>query len=167
MTLKQIETPPPLGPFLAENGIAVTTYHHHAVFTVAEGKEVKQHLTGAHTKNLFLKDKKGALFLVVACDDTQIDLKYLSRRLNAGRFSFGKPELLQEVLGVTPGSVTPFGLLCDTARRVQPVFDARMMEYNHMNFHPLDNTMTTAISRDDLLKFTTALGYQAEIVDLE
>jgi Ala-tRNA(Pro) deacylase len=167
MTLTQTQTPSPLGSYLDQQGIDVTTYQHEAVFTVTESQTVKQHLTGAHTKNLFLKDKKGRLFLVVACDDTSIDLKWLSKRLSAGRLSFGRPEVLLETLGVTPGSVTPFALLNDTDRRVRLVFDARMMAHDQMNFHPLDNTMTTVIGKDDLLKFIKSLGYDLEIIDME
>ena len=110
-------------------------------------------IPGGHTKNLFLRDKKHALFLVVAEEDAEIDLKGLHRLLGAsGRFSFGSSDLLREVWGVEPGAVTPFGAINDTAGRVTVVLDAAMMEHATLNFHPLVNTMTTSIARDDLVK---------------
>lgn len=165
--LQDIDTPAPLGPYFEQHSIAVKTWLHKPVFTVSESQEVKKHLKGAHTKNLFLKDKKKNLYLVVACDDTSVDLKYLSRRLSAARFSFGSPELLADVLGVKPGSVTPFALINDDEKRVNVVLDSEMMAYDTLNFHPLDNTMTTAIARDDLVKFIELTGHKAEIIDLE
>src|SRR5262245_27410733 len=112
---------------LAELGIETSTVEHPAVFTVAESTEVERQIPGAHTKNLFLKDDKGAMFLVVAMASTRVDLKALSRALAAGRFSFGKPKLLLDVLGVTPGSVTAFAIMNDAARRVGVVIDAALM----------------------------------------
>ena len=116
--------------FLDDLGIASTTHDHEAVFTVSESTEVHDRMPGGHTKNLFLKDKKGRIFLVVALHDAEIDLKSLHQKIGAqGRLSFGKPDLLMEVLGVEPGSVTPFALYNDReAHRVTPVFDAAMME---------------------------------------
>src|SRR5688572_14200993 len=114
---------------LAGLGIETTTLEHPPVFTVAESAELERQLSGAHTKNLFLKDEDGLLFLVVAMASTRVDLKGLARTLDAGRFSFGKPELLLEALGVPPGSVTPFGVINDTAHRVCLVVDADLMQY--------------------------------------
>ncbi len=166
--LKTIDTPPPLGPKFEDLGISVTTFSHKPVFTVNEGADVKAQLKGAHTKNLFIREKKKKrLFLVVACDDTKIDLNWLSKRLNVGRFSFGKPERLQEVLGVTPGSVTPFALINDTERLVTPIYDERMLGYDVLNFHPLVNSMTTAIGREDFLTFTRDLGYEITSMSFE
>ena len=111
-------------------------------------------IPGGHTKNLFLRDKKYALYLVVALEDAEIELKGLHRQLGAsGRFSFGSADLLREVLGVEPGAVTPFGAINDTQGRVTVVLDAAMMEHDTLNYHPLVNTMTTSIARDDLVKF--------------
>ncbi|MEP3278853.1 MAG: prolyl-tRNA synthetase associated domain-containing protein [Stappiaceae bacterium] len=146
-------------------GIETTTVDHQAVFTVAESSELKQAIPGGHTKNLFLKDKKGSLFLVVALCDAEIDLKKIHTRIGAqGRVSFGKADLLMEVLGVTPGSVTPFSLINDTDARVTTVLDAAMMTYDVLNYHPLLNNATTSIKREDLQTFIRDCGHEANIV---
>jgi len=155
---------------LDELGIEVTTVEHPAVFTVEESHAIHKHemLPGGHTKNLFLKDKKGAIFLVVALNDAEIDLKSLHRLLGAsGRFSFGKPELLEDLLGVKPGSVTPFSLINDTAQTVNVVLEAAMMAHDLLNYHPLENTATTNINRDDLLTFIRSCGHEPRIVALD
>jgi Ala-tRNA(Pro) deacylase len=151
---------------LADLKIETQTIDHPAVFTVAESEDVKIDLPGAHTKNLFLKDEKGALFLVIANTDTRVDLKALSKRLGAGRFSFGKPELLMEALGVTPGAVTAFSAMNDSNNRVNIIFDAALMTEDTINCHPLENTATTNIARDDLLRFIRATGHEPRIVVL-
>lgn len=160
-----IETPAPLAAVLQAQGIDSVTYAHPPIFTVEEGLSFKHHMPGGHTKNLFLKDKKGSIWLVTALFDTDIDLKWLPRRLNAARLSFGNADLLREVLGVVPGSVTPLGLVNDVVRRVVPVLDAQIMEQDLVNCHPLRNDMTTAVKPSDLVRFMTALGYQPVIVD--
>ena len=96
---------------LDELGIPAATHRHEPLFTVEDGRHLHEGLPGGHCKSLFLKDKKGALWLVVALHDTRVDLKLLQKALGAARFSFGKPDLLMEVLGVTPGAVTPFALI--------------------------------------------------------
>lgn len=151
---------------LAELGIKTHTVEHEPVFTVAESSEIERSLPGAHTKNLFLKDNAGELFLVIANTQTRVDLKGLSRTLGAGRFSFGKPELMMEVLGVTPGSVTAFAVINDADRRVHVVFDADLMRHETVNCHPLSNTATTNIAREDLLRFIRSCGHQPRIVVL-
>lgn len=151
---------------LAELGIETATTEHEPVFTVAESTRLESELPGAHTKNLFLKDEAGALFLVVAMSSTRIDLKALARVLNAKRFSFGKPGLLLEVLGVPPGSVTAFSVINDMAQRVRVVVDAALMQHETINCHPLENTATTNIARDELLRFIRACGHEPRIVGL-
>ena len=164
MTKSPAQTPDQLFAFLDSLGIAHSTVTHPAAFTVEESRKLRGQLPGGHTKNLFLRDKKHALYLVVAEEDTLIDLKGLHRLLGAnGRFSFGSADLLGEVLGVTPGSVTPFSAINDTEARVTVVLDAAMMEHQTLNYHPLTNTMTTAISRDDLVKFLEATGHPPRI----
>jgi Ala-tRNA(Pro) deacylase len=146
-------------------GIATTTVDHAAVFTVAESRHVKAAIPGAHSKNLFVKDKKGRIFLVTAEGDAAIDLKTISEKIGAsGRVSFGKPELLLELVGVTPGSVTPFGVINDADGRVTVVVDAAMMEHEILNFHPLENTATTSIGREDFVRFLAACGHPPLIV---
>jgi Ala-tRNA(Pro) deacylase len=157
-------TPDTLLAYLDSLGIAHKTMTHPPVFTVEQAKALRGQIAGGHTKNLFLRDKKNALYLVVALESAAIDLKGLHRRLGAnGRFSFGASDLLRETLGVEPGSVTPFGAVNDEHGRVTVVLDAAMMEQDLLNFHPLQNTMTTAIARDDLVKFLEATGHQPRI----
>jgi Ala-tRNA(Pro) deacylase len=153
-------TPDELFVYLDGLGIAHATVKHPPVFTVDQAKRLRGELPGGHTKNLFLRDKKHALFLVVALESAEIDLKSLHRRLGAnGRMSFGSADLLAEVWGVIPGAVTPFGAVNDKAGRVTVVLDLPMMAHATLNYHPLDNTMTTAIARDDLVKFLQATGH--------
>src|SRR6185312_12254274 len=150
-------TPEDLFAFLDRLGIHHTTVNHPPLFTVEQSRALRGTVPGGHTKNLFLKDKKGALFLVTALEDAAIELKSLHRLVDAaGRFSFGPPEAMLETLGVVPGAVTPFGALNDTEARVTVLLDAAMMRCDPLNYHPLVNTMTTAIGRDDLVKFLRA-----------
>ncbi len=151
---------------LAELGIETRTVEHEPVFTVAESEKLERDLPGGHTKNLFLKDAKGKLFLVTAESHSQVNLKARPKILGCARLSFGKPELLMEVLGVPPGAVTAFALINDGDRRVTFVLDKRLMAYDTINCHPLENTATTNIARDDLLRFIRACGHEPRIVDL-
>lgn len=151
--------------FFDQHGIAVTTTEHEPVFTVDESRSLRVRIPGAHTKNLFLKDKKDALFLLVAREDAEIDLKRLHALIGAsGRVSFGKPDLLMQTLGVPPGSVTPFAAINDTERRVTVVLDRTLMEHDPLNFHPLENDATTTIGRDDLVRFLETVGHLPRIV---
>src|SRR6201987_5959976 len=157
-------SPDDLFAYLDSLGIAHQTVTHAPVFTVEESRALARRVPGVHSKNLFLRDKKGALFLVVASENAAIELKSLHRLLGAsGRFSFGSAELLRETLGVEPGSVTPFAAINDEAGRVTVVLDAAMMAHDLLNFHPLVNTGTTTISRDGLLSFLQARGHVPRI----
>lgn len=151
--------------FLDAEGIAHRTLDHRAVFTVGEGDDVKADLPGGHTKNLFLKDAKGQLWLISALGETAIDLKKLHHVIGSARLSFGSPDLMLETLGVTPGSVTAFGLINDTDHRVRFVLDAALAAADPVNFHPLTNTATTAVSQADFRRFLSALGREPLIVD--
>jgi Ala-tRNA(Pro) deacylase len=154
------KTPEQLFEALDAVGILHSTVKHPPLFTVEQSQSLRGQIPGGHTKNLFLRDKKYAIYLVVALEDADIDLKRLHRRLGAnGRFSFGSADLLREVLGVEPGAVTPFGVINDTDGRVTVVLDAAMMEHETLNYHPLVNTMTTSIKRDDLMKFLESNGH--------
>jgi Ala-tRNA(Pro) deacylase len=156
-----------LAAALAELGIRATTVEHAPVFTVEEAQALRGAVPGAHTKNLFLKDKKDCIFLVVAPEDAAIDLKRLHTLIGAsGRLSFGKPELLMETLGVTPGSVTAFGVINDAGGRVTLVMDGSLARADMINCHPLVNTATTTIATADLMKFLRATGHKPLIVDL-
>lgn len=143
------------------------TIEHTPVFTVEEAQEHTAHLPGGHCKSLFLKDKKGGLWLLVCLDHRRIDMNRLSKLLACPRLSFGKPELLLELLGVTPGSVTPFALINDEEHRVQPLLDKAMLAHEILNYHPLTNKATTSIKSNDLLTFIEATGHQPQILDLE
>ena len=160
-------TPDQLFARLEALGIAQRTYSHPPVFTVAEAAALRGQLPGGHCKSLFLKDKKAGLWLVVTLEERRIDLKLLADALGAPRFSFGSAALLYEVLGVTPGSVTPFGLANDTAHRVNIVLDQAMLGHDPLNYHPLDNTRTTAIAPADLLRFIDWCGHRPRVVDLD
>jgi Ala-tRNA(Pro) deacylase len=158
------QTPDQLFAFLDRLGIPHASVKHPPLFTVEQSRALRGQIPGGHTKNLFLRDKKYELYLVVALEDADIDLKGLHRQLGAsGRFSFGASDLLREVLGVEPGAVTPFGAINDTEARVTVVLDAAMMEHETLNFHPLVNTMTTSIARGDLVKFLEATGHVPRI----
>jgi Ala-tRNA(Pro) deacylase len=147
-------------------GIAWVGYEHVPVFTVEEAAVVNASQPGGHTKNLFLKDKKGALWLVVLRDDFRLDLNALSKLIGAPRFSFGSGELLIATLGVPPGSVTPFSLINDEERNVHVVLDEDMLKLEPLNFHPLRNDRTIAVSAGDLLRFIADCGHVPEIVKL-
>jgi Ala-tRNA(Pro) deacylase len=148
--------------FLDRLGIVHTTVSHPALFTVEQSQSLRGQIPGGHTKNLFLRDKKGAFYLVVAQEDAAIALKDLHRRLGAtGRFSFGSAEAMGELLGVMPGSVTPFAAINDTEGKV--TVDRAMLGNEVLNFHPLVNTMTTSISRDGLIKFLVATGHEPRV----
>jgi len=159
-----LTTPDQLFAYLDGLGIAHATVKHPPVFTVDQAARLRGQVAGGHTKNLFLRDKKYELYLVVALEDAEIELKGLHRLLGAsGRFSFGSSDLLREVWGVEPGSVTPFGAINDKDGRVTVVLDAAMMEHETLNYHPLDNTMTTSIKREDLIKFLESTGHTPRI----
>ena len=147
-------------------GIAWTTYEHIPVFTVAEADAVHNCVPGGHTKNLFLKDKKGGLWLVVLRDRLRVDLNALAKQLTAPRFSFGSADLLIATLGIEPGSVTPFALMHDTNHLVRPILDEGMLALDPLNFHPLRNDRTTAFASSDLLRFVRACGHDPIIAAL-
>lgn len=152
--------------YLDELGIETSTVEHPAVFTVDEARRLRGDLPGAHSKSLFLRNKKGRMWLVVTLEDRDIDLKDLGERLGAGRLSFGSADRLLRYLGVIPGAVTPFGVINDHDQAVRVALDRQMMEVEPLNFHPLDNTKTTAISAEGLLRFLHATGHIPELLDL-
>ena len=153
--------------WLDAEGLAHRTLDHPAVFRVEEGLELKAAMPGAHTKNLFLKDKKQRLWLISARQDTVIDLKRADRVIGAARLSFGNEGLLKDVLGLTPGSVTAFGLINDRARQVTFVLDRRLWEAEVVNFHPLLNTATTGMDQATFRAFLDRIGVTPIVVDLE
>jgi Ala-tRNA(Pro) deacylase len=152
--------------FLKGRGINYTLHEHEPVFTAEEALKVCGHIPGVHCKNLFLKDKADALWLVTLPDEKRADLKSLPEKIGSKRLSFGNAALLMEALGVTPGSVTPLALINDDAARVQPVLDRWMMEQEMINLHPLVNTATITLRTADLMRFFSALGAQPLLSDL-
>ena len=152
---------------LAELDIAWTTHAHEAVFTVEDARAARvDALAGTHTKNLFLESRSGALFLVAAREELRLDLNALARALSIPRFSFGKAELMAEVLGIAPGAVSPFALINDAGVRVRAILDEGMLKKDPLNFHPLRNDRTTAIKAADLVRFLSAIGHEPLIMRL-
>lgn len=153
--------------FLADLGIAVSTKRHPPLYTVADSQALRGEITGGHTKNLFLKDKKDNFFLVTVGEDAVVDLKQIHQLIGAAsRVSFGKPEMLMELLGVTPGAVTVFGVINDTANKVRLVLDQDLMEHAVINAHPLTNEATTSIAATDLIRFVEATGHDPVILNV-
>lgn len=159
-------TPEDLLAYLDRLGIAYSLHIHAPIFTVAEGEPLKKAIPGLHCRNLFLRDKKENMFLVVAANETAIDLTKLPVLLGCGRLSFGSPDRLWRHLGIRPGSVCPYTILNDPQHKVRLVLDAAMMRAEIVNYHPLDNAMTIGHSPADLLKFVESTGRVPFVLDL-
>jgi Ala-tRNA(Pro) deacylase len=147
-------------------GIETRTREHPPVFTVEEARALRGQIPGGHCKNLFLKDEKGAVWLIVCLEDARIDLKTAPARIGSKRLSFGKADLLMQLMGVEPGSVTPFGLINDAENRITVILEERMMREPLLNYHPLSNDATTTIASADLLAFIRSCGHEPRIVAL-
>jgi Ala-tRNA(Pro) deacylase len=147
-------------------GITTTTREHAPVFTVEEARRLRGEIAGAHCKNLFLKDKNGALWLIVCLEDTRVDLKALPDVIGSARLSFAKPELLRQRLGVDPGSVTPFAVINAPPGSINLVLERSMMDHAVLNYHPLENWATTSISPADLVKFLRSCGHEPNVLSL-
>jgi len=151
---------------MRECGITFTHHHHVPVFTVEAANDVSDHIPGLHTRNLFLRDKKGRMFLVTLQHQTPVDLKKLSDLLGVGRFSFGSPDRLWKFLGVRPGSVTPLSILNDVGREVQLILEEDMMRGELVNFHPLENDQTIGLTPQGLLDILGHHDIIPRILDL-
>ncbi|MBC8035801.1 MAG: prolyl-tRNA synthetase associated domain-containing protein [Rhizobiales bacterium] len=145
-------------------GIETRVHDHPPVFTVEEARALRGQIPGGHCKNLFLKDEKGEIWLIVCLEDARVDLKALPLKIGSKRLSFGKPDLLMEILGVEPGSVTPFGLINDTEARTHVVLDEPMMRKEFLNYHPLRNDATATLRAADLVTFIRSCGHEPRIV---
>jgi Ala-tRNA(Pro) deacylase len=160
-------TPDDLFALLDRLGVACETVEHPPLHTVEESRGLRGDIPGGHSKNLFVKDKKGRLFLITVGEETEVDLKRVHEKIGAsGRVSFASADLLEEVWGVRPGAVTPFGAVNDKAGRVTVVLDADLMAHDRVNFHPLVNTRTTGVSPAGLLSFLRATGHDPVVVAL-
>ena len=152
---------------LDANGIGYTHHGHPPLFTVADSQALRGELPGGHVKNMFMKDKKGVVWLATCLEDRQIRIRDLEKEIGAKGLSFGKEDLLWELLGVRPGAVTPFGLINDTGHQVNVALDAQMLERDPLNFHPLVNDATTTVSTDGFLKFLELTGHKPVVVDFD
>jgi Ala-tRNA(Pro) deacylase len=154
--------------FLAGLGIETTTVAHPPLFTVADAQALRGEIAGAHTKNLFLKDKKGNFFLLTVEEEARVDLKAIHHRIGAeSRVSFGSPDALMRLLGLAPGAVSAFGLINDTERSVRFFLDEALAKAEVVNVHPLTNEATTSIGSADLMRFAQATGHAAAILKLD
>lgn len=148
-------------------GIGYARHDHPPLFTVDDSKALRGDLPGGHCKNLFLRDRKGAMWLVVCLEDRRIDLKALGELLGGARLSFGSADRLMRVLGVIPGAVSPFALINDTRVEVEVILDKAMLEHRPLNYHPLVNTTTIAVAPEDLVRFVEACGHRPRVLDLD
>ncbi len=163
----QPSSPTELLAHLDRLGIVHRTIEHPPVFTVEQSKALRGNLHGGHTKNLFLRNKKGRMWLVTCEEDRRLDLKSLGAAIGAGRCSFASPERLMSHLGVIPGAVSPFALVNDHGRAVEMILDAALLAHDVLNLHPLDNAMTSAVCSSDLLRFLEAISHPARVIDLD
>ncbi len=160
-------TPEALFERLKALEIASSTVDHPPLYTVEDSKALRGSLPGHHVKNLFLRNKKGAMWLVTCLEDRAVDLKRLGEVLNAGRFSFGSPDRLMAYLGVRPGAVTPLAVINDTGGQVTMVLDSALTDGQPVNAHPLVNDRTTAVAGRDLLRFLEAEGHAPRLLDFQ
>jgi Ala-tRNA(Pro) deacylase len=152
--------------FLNANAIAYQRCDHPAVTTVEESARLVPPLPGAKTKNLFLRDKPGKQHvLVVVPAEKQVDLKRLPEALGiSGRLSFGSPERLKRYLGVEPGAVTLLAVFNDPGHAVGVVVDEELWRHEAFQFHPLVNTSTLVVSREDVMRFLRETGHRLQVV---
>jgi Ala-tRNA(Pro) deacylase len=151
---------------LRDLAIETTTLSHHPLMTVQDANTQRHHLHGAHSKNLLLKDKFNKFWMITALDDTSIDLKWAAKHLGANKFTFAKPAEMLEILGIRPGSVSPFALINDGSNLVTFVLEQRMLEYSHQNFHPLRNDRTVAIITSDFLAFLQRIDHEPIMLEI-
>jgi len=138
---------------LQNQGFSFKIYNHEALYTVNDSSEKRGKIKGAHSKNLFLKNKKNNFFLISCLENRQVDLKKMTKCLNLGNISFAKEDPLFKWLGVQPGSVTPFGLLNDINNKVEFYLDSGFLTHETINFHPLVNTSTINLLVNDFINF--------------
>jgi Ala-tRNA(Pro) deacylase len=153
--------------YLGNSGINAKTFEHPAVHTVEESRALRGDIPGVHTKNLFLRDSKKNYFLFVTDESASIQLKALGRKIGAkGNLSFGSADALMELLGILPGSVSLLAVINDTEKKVTVVIDEQLLRASAINCHPLTNTRTTSLSKDDLAAFLASTGHSPIYVSL-
>lgn len=159
-------TPDQLFAILDELEIKYEVFNHKPIFTVAEGLDMERNIPGLHCRNLFIRDKKGKMFLVVAANETKVNMKELQTKLECGRLSFGSHDRLWQYLGIRTGSVCPFCIINDKAGDVEIILDEYMMNAELVNYHPLDNSMTMGLTPQDLIKFIKHTGHEPRTMDI-
>ena len=150
---------------LRARNIQSSTISHAPMRTVEDSKTFRDGVPGGYSKNLFLRNKKGKMWLVTLHEDRQIDLRDLGTMIGAGRVSFASRERLMHYLGVIPGAVTPLAVANDHSGTVQLVLDKLLLELDPLHFHPCDNSKTITLQADDLLKFVDSCGHPPQVID--
>ncbi len=151
---------------LSKHKFNYTLHEHEPIFTVEEGKHVSENIDGAHSKNLFLKDKKKNFFLVSVLEHKRVDLKALSKQFGKGGLSFANADELMDKLQLTPGSVTPYALLHDTQKEVYFILDEDFTKYEVLNFHPLQNDLTISMDIKQFMQFFDLIQHQPHIIKI-
>ena len=152
---------------LNDNGFEYFVEEHAPLFTVEDSKSLRGQIEGAHSKNLFLKDAKANFFLISIEESASIDLKKTMQQIQSKKLSFAKPEYLQDILGIEPGSVSPFALINDTKKQVKFYLDRSFLDSETVNFHPLINTATVNISPQNLIELIEKYHNPVNYIDLE
>lgn len=153
--------------FLTANGITYQLFEHPPVFTCEEAERLCPNMPGLATKNLFVRDRKGSRHILVIVPYTKsVDLKALKDLLDADKLSFASDERLLHYLGVTPGAVTLLGLACDRERAVEVVLDNAVAEAESIHCHPLRNTASVVLEREDVQRFLATTGHQVRVMDV-
>lgn len=152
--------------YLRDEHLEFIAYHHLETPTADHVADLEVSIRGKHCKNLFLKNSKGdQLFMLIAPHDLQVNLRAVARQINSTRLSFADAESMMALLGLEPGSVSPFGLLNDLEQRITLILDLRLFQYDFINFHPNVNTATISLSFGDFSSFIKSLGRSVIQVD--
>lgn len=157
-------TPEALLDYLDELGLDHSTIEHPPVFTVEEAKRLRGTLPGGNCKSLFLKNKKGEMWLVVVAEDHRVDLEKLAAALGSKRLSFASPQRLLDYLGVIPGAVSPLAVVNDRGCALTVVLSAELLDFEVLNFHPLVNDRTTALVTTDFFRFLRSTGHEPTVM---
>ena len=160
-------TPQQLLEWLTETGIDCPTIEHVPLRTVEDSRAHGEIAEGAYTKNLFVRNKKGNMWLLTLSESRQIQLKPTAKKLAAGNFSFASEQRLFNHLGIRPGAVSPLALINDAEGQVSFVLDQSILDHDIMHFHPLDNSLTTTLKRQDFLDFLERINHAPQVVDFD